>query len=185
MGVNGKARSNETFCEDFDIRAAIMAAAEILHDNIRILGSSSAGEETYFLLPELGVAFDFGRSPRELIPIEHVFLTHGHLDHTAGLAYYFAQRWFVDAAPGNLYLAPSLIEPVRRLLRAFGEIDGHEPPARLHPSVPGVDIEVRRGLIVRPFDVNHFGPRTQRAALSQALGYGQKGQDPAAGMHFF
>ncbi len=145
--------------------------AEFQHDNLRIQGFSLAGEETFIILPEMGIAFDVGRAPRELIPIEHVFLTHGHMDHAAGLAYYFAQRWFLDARPGNLYLAPSLIDPVRRMLRIWAEIDGHEPPANLRPAVPGKDIILRKDLLVRPFEVNHFGPRTQRAALSQALGY--------------
>lgn len=148
-----------------------MAVAEFTLDQLRVLGSSYAGEETWLALPELNVGFDLGRAPREIIPVEHIFLTHGHMDHAAGLAYYFAQRWFVDAAPGNVYVAPSLIEPIRRLLRAWGEIDGHEPPANLHPAVPGRDLFVRRDLLVRPFEVNHFGATTQRAALSQALGY--------------
>lgn len=148
-----------------------MARAEFIYDQLRVVGSSFAGEETWIALPELSIGFDFGRAPRDIIPIEHIFLTHGHMDHAAGLAYYFAQRWFVDTAPGNLYVAPSLIDPIRRLLRAWGEIDGHEPPGNLHPAVPGRDLAVRRDLLVRPFEVSHFGPKTQRAALSQALGY--------------
>ena len=67
-----------------------------------IVGRSMAGEETFIALPEFSVAFDVGRAPREVVHAEHVFLTHGHIDHSAGIAYYFSQRWFLDNAPGNL-----------------------------------------------------------------------------------
>src|SRR3972149_3558809 len=63
-------------------------------------GSSMAGEETAEILPEMNLAFDVGRAPRELISIDYVFLTHGHMDHSAGLAYYFSQRNFVGNKPG-------------------------------------------------------------------------------------
>jgi ribonuclease Z len=187
MCVNEKNIGLRDFLYRPGYNAAAMARAEFILDQLRVIGSSYAGEETWLGLPELNVGFDIGRAPRDIIPIEHIFLTHGHMDHAAGLAYYFAQRWFVDAAPGNLYVAPSLIDPIRRLLRVWGEIDGHEPPANLHPAVPGRDLAVRRDLIVRPFEVSHFGAKTQRAALSQALGYcvievRQKLKDEFAGL---
>ena len=126
------------------------------YDGIELCGLSLAGEESYVVLPQLNVAFDFGRAPHEVVATEHVFLTHGHMDHAAGAAYYCAQRMFIDNPPGHIYAPEPLIEPLRKLLRVWGEIDGAEPPAHLHAAVPGVDLEVRRDLIVRPFEVSHL-----------------------------
>lgn len=129
--------------------------AEFNELGIRILGYSMAGEETCFILPEMNLAFDIGRAPRDVLAVDHVFLSHGHTDHAAGIAYYFSQRWFIDNAPGFLYLPRELEAPVRRLLRVWGEIDGHEPPANIVVAEPGRDIEIRRDLAIRPFPVNH------------------------------
>lgn len=146
------------------------ALAEFIHDNIRVLGSSLAGEETFLILPEMNLAFDVGRAPRELITIDHLFLTHGHMDHAAALAYYCAQREFIDNAPAKVWMPEALLDPVQRLLRVWADIDGHEPPAQLYAATPGVDVPLRRDLVVRPFGVNHPSKRRDRRTV-QALGY--------------
>ena len=55
---------------------------------IKILGFSLAGEETVVAVPEYNVCFDIGRAPREVISIDNVCLSHGHMDHAAGVAYW-------------------------------------------------------------------------------------------------
>lgn len=144
--------------------------AEFIHGDIRLLGFSLAGEETYIVAPELNLTFDLGRAQRDTLTVDHVFLTHGHMDHAAGIAYYFSQRMFIDNQPGHLYAPRALVEPIQRLLRVWADIDGHEPPANIHPAEPGVDIALRRDLIVRPFHVNHPCHRHDRSVI-QALGY--------------
>ena len=52
-----------------------------------IIGYSVAGEETVVAMPQLDVCFDIGRAPGQVISINHVLLTHGHMDHAAGIAY--------------------------------------------------------------------------------------------------
>lgn len=135
---------------------------EHLLGDIRILGYSVAGEETVIAVPELNVCFDVGKAPFEMLAIDHVLLTHGHMDHAAGLAYYFSQRNFVGNAPGCVLTPKPLVQPIRDLLRVWAAIEGHPSPARIVGLEPGEDFEVRRGLIVRPFEVNHRVP---------ALGY--------------
>jgi ribonuclease Z len=144
--------------------------AEYSYGGLRLLGTTLAGEENFVVAPELNLAFDVGRAPREVVAVDHVLLTHGHMDHSAGIAYYFAQRMFVDNDPGHLYVPDGLLEPVRRLLRVWADIDGHEPPANVHAALPGQDIALRRDLIVRPFKVNHPCRRHDRSRVD-GLGY--------------
>jgi ribonuclease Z len=92
------------------------------------------------------------------------------MDHAAGIAYYFSQRMFLDNAPGHLYVPAPLVEPIQRLLRVWADIDGHAPPANVHPAFPGVDLPLRRDLMVRPFEVNHPCRRHDRSVVP-ALGY--------------
>lgn len=126
--------------------------------DIHLLGYSVAGEESVIAAPELNVCFDVGRAPAEIIPVDHILLTHGHMDHAAGLAYYFSQRNFVGIAPGCVLAPRALAGPIRELLRVWGAIEGHVSPGRVVPMDPGETFEIRRGLHVRTFEPNHAVP---------------------------
>ncbi|RIK68031.1 MAG: hypothetical protein DCC65_04160 [Planctomycetota bacterium] len=136
---------------------------EHLLGDIRICGYSVAGEETVVAAPELNVCFDIGKAPGEILNIDHVLLSHGHMDHAAGLAYYLSQRNFVGIAPGCVLAPKALVQPIRELLRVWGMIEGHETPARIVGLSGGDRYEIRRGLVVHAFEVNHRVP---------ALGFG-------------
>lgn len=129
---------------------------------IRLVGYSLAGEESVVAAPELNVCFDVGKAPSEILSVDHVLLSHGHMDHAAGLAYYLSQRNFVGNAPGCVLAPAALEQPIRNLLRAWSELEGHMTPAVVVPMRPGDEHVVRKGLVVRAFAVNHGVP---------ALGY--------------
>ncbi|MGE5237110.1 MAG: hypothetical protein ACM3O7_12240, partial [Acidobacteriota bacterium] len=52
---------------------------------LRLVGGSRAGEGSILLLPQLRLALDAGRPARALVPMQHVVISHGHLDHLLGL----------------------------------------------------------------------------------------------------
>jgi len=126
-----------------------------LLNGIEIRGFSLAGEETVIAAPELDVVFDVGRAPREIISINNLCLTHGHMDHAAGLAYYLSQRGFIGNAPGRVILHRSLAQSVQRLMDVWSEIEGHHSPGQILGVESLEDVEIKRNLTVRPFDVNH------------------------------
>lgn len=121
----------------------------------RILGFSLAGEETVIVAPELNVCFDPGRAPREIIPIDHVCVSHGHMDHAAGIAYYLSQRRFVDLPPGKIIIHRDLAQAVQQLMAVWADIEGHPTPCEVIGVRPLEDVPLRRDLFVRPFAVNH------------------------------
>jgi len=123
-----------------------------------VLGYSVAGEETVIAAPHLNVCFDVGKAPWEILAIDHVLLTHGHMDHSAGLAYYFSQRNFVGNAPGCVVAPTQLVQPIRDLLRAWASIEGHPSPARIVGLEPGERHQIRRGLFAHAFATNHRCP---------------------------
>jgi ribonuclease Z len=122
---------------------------------IRIVGFSLAGEETVVAAPEYNVCFDIGRAPRETISVDNVCLTHGHMDHAAGVAYYFSQRTFVGNAPGRVIVHRNLAQPIQKLMDIWSEIEGHPSPGVVYGVEHLEDVPIRRGLMVRPFNVNH------------------------------
>ena len=122
---------------------------------VRLAGYSVAGEETVVGCPELDVVFDIGKAPRMLLNLTNVCLTHGHMDHAAGIAYYFWQRDFQGNPGGNLLLPEVLAGPVDRLLRDWAAVEGHQAPFTLVPMKPGGRHEIRRDLFVEAFEVAH------------------------------
>lgn len=126
--------------------------------SVLLQGFSLAGEETVITLPELNVAFDVGRAPRELVSIDHVCLSHGHMDHSAGLAYYFSQRAFQGLPPGCVLVHHRLVGAIGDLLQVYGRIEGHVSPGRIVGVDEDEDFTIRRDLVVRPFRVRHGGP---------------------------
>ena len=132
--------------------------------DILLAGYSVAGEETVILAPELDVSFDIGKCPREALTVSHVLLSHGHMDHVAGLPYYFAQRDFQGNPTGVALVPADLVAPLEDLMRAWGRVEGHVPPYRFVGLTDGDEYEIRRGLIARAFHTRHI-----RGSLGFAL----------------
>ena len=124
-------------------------------DDLDILGYSIAGEETVVGVPQLNVCFDIGKAPDQLISIAHVLLTHGHMDHSAGFAYYLSQRIFSGMSPGTIVAPANLIAAMREILAAWGHLDGNKIPANLVGVRPGDEHQIKPNLFARVFPTKH------------------------------
>jgi ribonuclease Z len=126
-------------------------------DDFTLAGYSVAGEESVIVVPELDVVFDIGRCPREAMRVDHVLLSHGHMDHAAGMAYYFSQRDFQGIGGGVALMAHSIVDPLENLMDAVARVEGHPSPHQFVGMGDGDDYEIRRGLIARAFATRHIG----------------------------
>ncbi len=123
--------------------------------DVLLVGYSVAGVETVVAVPELNVCFDVGRAPSEIVPIDNVCLSHGHMDHAAGVAYYLSQRGFIGNAPGRVIVHRRLAQSIQALMGVWADLEGHHSPGEIIGVEPGQDISVRRDLVIRPFAVDH------------------------------
>lgn len=121
-----------------------------------LAGYSVAGEESVVIAPELDCVFDIGKCPREALAVNHVLLSHGHMDHVAGLPYYFAQRDFQGIADGTALVPADMVGPLEDLMVAWGRVEGHVPPHTFVGMSDGDDHEIRRGLLARAFATRHM-----------------------------
>ncbi|MBN1796050.1 MAG: MBL fold metallo-hydrolase [Sedimentisphaerales bacterium] len=128
---------------------------EINIDNLDIIGYSVAAEETVIAMPQLDVCFDIGKAPDQIISINNVFLTHGHIDHSAGIAYYLSHRNFCDIKPGTILAPNNLLDPIRQIIDAWGKLDGSKIPVNLIGVKPGDEYQVKPNLFARVFPTNH------------------------------
>lgn len=124
-------------------------------DGFDLLGYSVAGEESVIGMPQLDVCFDIGKAPDQFIPIQNVLLTHGHMDHAAGIAYYLSHRNFLKMSPGVVLTPPNLIEPINQILQAWSRLDGSRIPAKLVPMRPGDEYAIKPNLFARAFPTRH------------------------------
>jgi len=129
--------------------------AHIKIDEMDIIGYSVAGEETVVAMPQLDVCFDVGKAPDQIIPINNVLLTHGHMDHAAGFAYYLSQRNFCGISAGTILAPDNLLPPIKQIVEAWSKLDGNKIPAKLVGVKPGDEYQIKPNLIARAFPTKH------------------------------
>ncbi len=129
--------------------------SQITLDGLDLQGYSVAGEESVIGMPQLDVCFDIGKAPDQIIPIQNILLTHGHMDHAAGIAYYLSHRNFLKMTPGVVLTPPNTIDSLNQILQAWGRLDGSRIPAQLVPMRPGDEYKVKPNLFVRAFPTKH------------------------------
>lgn len=129
--------------------------AYIKIDEMEIIGYSVAAEETVVAMPQLDVCFDIGKAPDQIIPINNILLTHGHMDHAAGIAYYLSHRNFCGQAPGTILAPENLLGPMRELIDAWSRLDGNKIPANLVGVKAGDEFQIKPNLFTRVFPTKH------------------------------
>jgi ribonuclease Z len=129
--------------------------AKIPLGQIHVIGYSVAGEETLVQVPELNVCFDIGRCPYFALTSDIVCITHGHMDHIAGLPYYLSQRSFQGMKPGTILLPQELHRPVETLLKCWRDVERQATPFTLVGMAAGDTYKVRRDFDIRCFATHH------------------------------
>ncbi|HUM02570.1 MAG TPA: MBL fold metallo-hydrolase [Thermoanaerobaculia bacterium] len=121
-------------------------------------GVSTAGRESWFHFPTLHLAFDVGRAPMELVPVAHLFLSHAHLDHAAGLAWWCSQRRLQRMPGGVARTHPDAVPLWREILSLHERLEGVSYDATVEAMPPGEPVSLRRDLVVASFSVDHRIP---------------------------
>jgi ribonuclease Z len=129
--------------------------AYIKIDELEIIGYSVAAEETVVAIPQLDVCFDIGKAPNQIIPINNILLTHGHMDHAAGIAYYLSHRNFCGQSPGTILAPENLLGPIREVIDAWSRLDGNKIPANLVGVKAGDEYQIKPNLFTRIFPTKH------------------------------
>jgi ribonuclease Z len=121
----------------------------------RVQGIAVAGEESAVQVPELDVCFDIGRCPRAALACEFVALSHGHMDHSAGLAYYFSQRHFQGMGTGTVVCHPDLEQPIKDLMRAWVGLESQRTPHNIIALAPDEETQIKPNVVLRAFATRH------------------------------
>ncbi len=131
---------------------------EYNYGSLKLRAIGIGGIESCYILPSYDIAFDFGRCPDPLVDTSQVFLTHGHLDHSSGLPYYFSQRSLKRLPPGTVYAPAAIVEPLSEILRIWHKIEDFTYEIQLKPLNPGDRVDIGKDLQVVALKANHRIP---------------------------
>jgi len=95
--------------------------------DLTVVGGSRAGEGTVILLPQLHLALDAGRAHRALPAMTTLLVSHGHVDHLGGIAYWASQRQLQSMGPARLLAPKAIAADVEELLSTHARLEGGEP----------------------------------------------------------
>ena len=132
---------------------------EVELDGLTLSGASVAARATAFAVPQLGIALDVGRLTPRIAAQPVVLLSHGHLDHLAGvLAYLNVRARFHGGVPPRIAAPRGVAEGLLAALAVMPGMEAVRKRLRLEDTVlaiaPGDVVRVSGGMATA-FAVDH------------------------------
>ncbi|MGE3262035.1 MAG: MBL fold metallo-hydrolase [Bacteriovoracia bacterium] len=118
-------------------------------------GYSLAGITTSVLCKNASACFDVGQGLPFQNSARRIFLTHGHLDHAAGIPYLISQKNMAGQKETDIFAPSSLVGPLEQILGIWQKVDEHKYTYSLKAAQPGEMIELDRFFSIKPFATTH------------------------------
>ena len=125
---------------------------------IPIEGVSIAGHESFYKLPSFRTLLEFGRAPEDVVGYSTVAVSHGHLDHIAGLAHYASRRRLQSLPPARILVPSEAVDPVVRWVEACEELEKIRYTIEVVPAAPGDRVSLRNDLELTVLPGRHRVP---------------------------
>ena len=133
----------------------------------RIQGISVAGEQTAIHIPELDIAFDVGLCPRPILSAPFVAITHGHMDHVAGLPYYFSQRVFQKMCIGTCICHEAIAGAIQSMMGGWVDLEQQATPHNIIPLSPDEEYLIKPNVVIKGVEASHTVPAMSFVAIEK------------------
>ena len=130
----------------------------MLAAGIEIEGVSIAGHESFYKLPGFRTLLEFGRAPDDVVGYANVCVTHGHLDHMAGLAHHASRRRLGGLPPARVLVPAAAADDVAAWLAASERLENVDYGVELVAAAPGDRVRLRNDLELRVLPGRHRVP---------------------------
>jgi len=125
---------------------------------ISIEGVSIAGHESFYKLPGFHTLLEFGRAPEDVLGFPTVCVSHGHLDHMAGLAHHASRRRLGGLPPARVLVPAAAADDVAAWLAASERLENVDYGVELVAAAPGDRVRLRNDLELRVLPGRHRVP---------------------------
>lgn len=125
---------------------------------IAIEGVSIAGQESFYKVPGFHALLEFGRAPDDTVGYSTVCLTHGHLDHAAGLAHHASRRTLLGLPPARVFAPEEAVPDLEAWLAISHRLENVDYGVHVTPAVPGRTVALRNDLELKFLPGRHRVP---------------------------
>lgn len=122
---------------------------------IQVHALSVGGIETCYQIPAFDACLDIGRCPPQAIRFGTLLLTHGHIDHAAGLPYYISMRGMMGHPPPRVFCPAASYPAIKKLLRVWSDLQADTERCTLKGLEPGDEINLKGDSLARTFASPH------------------------------
>ena len=151
-------------------------------NQISVEAISIGGLYTCIQIPQLKLIFDIGLCPSSAICQEHVFLTHTHIDHMAGVLRHCSTRELMNMSPPTYYMDPQYIEAFSDMMESARRLNHATMPCTIQPVSPKESTHIKGKYSIRSFRSIHRIPCVGYALIEsrKKLRAELKNSDPKA-----
>lgn len=125
---------------------------------LEIEGVSIAGHESFFKLPAFRCLLEFGRAPDDVVGYSTICLTHGHLDHAAGLAHHASRRRLARLPAARVFAPEEAVPDLEAWLAISQRLENVDYGVHVTPAVPGKSVMLRNDLELKFLPGRHRVP---------------------------
>ncbi len=110
----------------------IQAGSLWQHEGLDFFGLSLSGIHTSLSIPLHQICFDVAQGLPFAVKMRKFFITHGHLDHAAGIPYIISQKAMHNEPAPQFYMPASLADPITEIIRLWEKIEEHQYKFEFH-----------------------------------------------------
>lgn len=125
------------------------------YGDYKFFGTSLAGVRTAIAMPEFSLSFDVAQGFPYLFNMTKFFISHGHLDHAAGIPYIISQKMMTSQKAGEFYMPHSLVPPLTEIMGLWSKIEGFPYSFKFVGVKADDEIQINNHHYIKVFPTTH------------------------------
>lgn len=125
------------------------------YKDIKLTGVSLAGIYSCYHLPDFNFTVDVAQGFDWVLNDHLFFITHGHMDHAAGIPYIIAQKNMRHHPLPTFFMPQSLMAPMKEIVKLWSQIEKFDYQYQFLPIEDHLQVALRPGYKIKAFKTIH------------------------------